>query len=78
MVQKHVHIVDLVKSFPTNISFLLAKFSFGTAENEPSQILLIPTALGHKYRSEHLAEYCAGAASERKSDDSAKKAGAGM
>ena len=76
--QKHVTIVDLVKSFPANIYYLLATFGFDTAENEPSQILLIPTALGHKYRSEHLAEYCAGAASERKSDDSAKKAGAGM
>ena len=37
-VQKHVNLVDLVKSFPTNIvhSFL-AKFGVDTAENEPSK-----------------------------------------
>ena len=32
--QKHVNLVDLVKSFPTNI-YLLAKIDVDTAENEP-------------------------------------------
>ena len=32
----HVHLVDLVKSFPTSIEhYLLAKFGVDTAENEP-------------------------------------------
>ena len=43
-VQKHVNLVDLVKSFPTNLLFeqiansneyLLAKIGVDTAENEP-------------------------------------------
>ena len=33
--QKHVDLVDLVKSVLTNIYYLLAKFGFDTAENEP-------------------------------------------
>ena len=37
--QKHVNLVDLVKSFQTNIYYLiftiLATFGFDTAENEP-------------------------------------------
>ena len=50
--QKHVNLVDLVKSFPTNVPFLnllfeqiansneylLAKFGFDTAENEPCKV----------------------------------------
>ena len=35
MVQKHVNLVDLVKSFQTNIYYLLARVGFDTAENEP-------------------------------------------
>ena len=35
-VQKPVNLVDLVKSFQTNI--LLAKFGFDTAENEPLKV----------------------------------------
>ena len=33
--QKHVNLVDLVKSFLTNIQYVLAKFGFDTTENEP-------------------------------------------
>ena len=33
--QKHVNLVDLVKSSLTTIQYLLAKFGFDTAENEP-------------------------------------------
>ena len=38
--QKHVNLVDLVKSFPTSYSneYLLAKCGFDTAENEPRQV----------------------------------------
>ena len=50
--QKHVNVVDLVKSFPTSIPFLnllfeqianpnayfLAKLGFDTAENEPFKV----------------------------------------
>ena len=32
---KGVHCVDLGESFPTSIYYLLAKFGFDTAENEP-------------------------------------------
>ena len=32
---KGVHYVDIGKSFPTSISYLLAKLGFDTAENEP-------------------------------------------
>ena len=32
--QKPVNLVDLVKSVPTSIYYLLAKFGFDTAENE--------------------------------------------
>ena len=35
MVQKFANLVDLVKSFQTSIYYLLAKFGFDTAENEP-------------------------------------------
>ena len=37
-VQKHVNLVDFVKSFPTS-SF--AKFGVDTAENEPLKVLLV-------------------------------------
>ena len=37
-VQKRVNLVDLVKSFQTSISFLLAKFGVDTAENEPLKV----------------------------------------
>ena len=33
-----VHLVDLVKSFHTSIQYLLAKFGFDTAENEPLKV----------------------------------------
>ena len=33
--QKHVNLVDLVKNFQPNTSYLLANFGFDTAENEP-------------------------------------------
>ena len=33
--QKHVNLVDLVKSFLTSIYYLFAKLGFDTAENEP-------------------------------------------
>ena len=36
-VQKYVHLVDLVKSFPTSIYKLFAKIGIDTAENEPSK-----------------------------------------
>ena len=39
--QKHVNLVDLVKSFPTNIYYLLAKIGADTAENEPLKVHLI-------------------------------------
>ena len=35
---KGVHFVDLVKSFPTNIYYLLATIGFDTAENEPFEV----------------------------------------
>ena len=38
VVQKHVHLVDLVKSFPTNIYYLLTKIGVDTAENEPLKV----------------------------------------
>ena len=37
-VQKRVNLVDLAKSFPTSISYLLTKIGFGTAEDEPLKI----------------------------------------
>ena len=37
-VQKRVNLVNLVKSFQTSISYLLAKFGFDTAENEPLKV----------------------------------------
>ena len=37
--QKNVNLVDLVKSFPTNIlNYFLAKFGVDTVENEPSEL----------------------------------------
>ena len=36
--QKRVNLVDLVKSFQTSIHYLLAKFGFDTAENEPLKV----------------------------------------
>ena len=41
--QKHVNLVDLVKSFPTNTSiyYLLAKIGVDTAENEQLEAHLI-------------------------------------
>ena len=36
--QKHVDLVDLVKSFQTRIYYLLAKCGFDAAENEPLEI----------------------------------------
>ena len=38
---KGVHSVDLGESFQTHIYYLLAKFGFNTAENEPCQVCLI-------------------------------------
>ena len=40
-VQKHVNIVDLVKSSPTSIYYLLANIGVDTAENEPLKVHLI-------------------------------------
>ena len=37
-VQKRVYLVDLAKSFQTSIYYLLAKFNFDTAENEPLKV----------------------------------------
>ena len=38
-VQKHVNLVDLVKSFPTNIfNYFVAKFGVDTEENEPYKV----------------------------------------
>ena len=34
-VQKHVNLIDLVKSFLSSIYYLLANISFDTFENEP-------------------------------------------
>ena len=43
-VQQCVYLLDLVKSFPTSIYYLLAKLGVDTAENEPSKISnFIPT-----------------------------------
>ena len=39
--QKHVNLVDLVKSFQTSIYYLLATFGVDTAENEPLKLNLI-------------------------------------
>ena len=36
--QKHVNLVDLVKSFQTSIQYLLAKFGVDTAENGPLKV----------------------------------------
>ena len=36
--QKYVHLVDLVKSFPNSNEYLLAKIGVDTAENEPLQV----------------------------------------
>ena len=39
--QKHANLVDLVKSFPTDSysnEYLLAKFGFDSAENEPRNL----------------------------------------
>ena len=36
--QKHVNLVDLIKSFPSSNDYLLAKFGFDTAENEPCKV----------------------------------------
>ena len=42
--RKHVDLVDLVKSFPTNSKeYLLAKIGVDTAENEPRKVHLIFT-----------------------------------
>ena len=55
-VQKHVNRVDLVKSFPTSIYYLLPKIGFDTAENEPFNIWLYLQSTthpqGHEYRSD--------------------------
>ena len=40
--QKFANLVDLVKSFPTSIYYLLANFGFDTAENELSKVCPIP------------------------------------
>ena len=37
----HVNLVDLVKSFPTSIYYVLAKIGVDTAENEPLKVHLI-------------------------------------
>ena len=40
-VQKHAHLVDLVKSFPTianSNEYLIAKFGVDTEENEPCKV----------------------------------------
>ena len=37
-VQKYADLVDLVKSFPTSIYYLLAKIGVDTAENEPLKV----------------------------------------
>ena len=39
---RRVHCVDLGESFPTSIYYLLAKFGFDTAENEPCEVCPIP------------------------------------
>ena len=52
--QKGVNLVYLVKSFPTNISYLLAKIRIDTAENEPFKVCRYrPTnpLQGRNYRS---------------------------
>ena len=38
---KGVHSVDLGESFPTSIYYLLAKFGFDTAKNEPLKVHLL-------------------------------------
>ena len=44
--QKHVNLVDLVKSFPTNF---LAKIGFDTAENEPFNFHNFSSFLGFNF-----------------------------
>ena len=39
--QQYANLVNLVKSFPTNIYLVLAKFGVDTAENEPLKVHLI-------------------------------------
>ena len=36
--QKHVNLVDLFKSFPTSIYYLLANIVFATAENDSLRV----------------------------------------
>ena len=36
--QKHVNLVDLAKSFPMNVYYLLTKIGVDTAENEPLKV----------------------------------------
>ena len=45
--QKHVDLVDLVRSFPTNIYFQKFKFGFDTIENESVKVCFIFTDLPH-------------------------------
>ena len=39
--QKHVNLADIVKSFPTNIFYLLENIGVDTAKNEPLKVHLI-------------------------------------
>ena len=41
MVLKSVNLVDLVKNFQMSVYYLLTKFGFDTAENEPLKVHLI-------------------------------------
>jgi len=53
-VQNHVNLVGLVKSFSTIYIYVLAKFSFDTAENEPFEVcwyLHLPACVMNTARS---------------------------
>ena len=50
-VQKCVYLVDLVKSFPTSILYLLAKIGVDTAENEPSEVSIFSPTHAIKFHT---------------------------
>ena len=54
--QKHVNLVDLVKSFPTNIHLSFAKFGFATAENEPGKVCPLSVYRSPRYPFHHVIQ----------------------
>ena len=56
---KGVHCVDLGESFPFSNEYLLAKFGFGTAENEPCKVCSLSVYRSPRCRHRY-ARICAG------------------